>query len=437
MERHMEHNHKMKRELSGKEFFLKNSLAEYEKPNIYSLEAEFAKTKKNRNFGPYLVFLGFILLLGLSTMAIAEYLEVKSKQISIDISDFEDLRLKEALSAAVETENQLNRKNEELNTMRTSYSSEIRKLKQEIQQKSKNPQDLNNKTQQKNLQAQQKKLTELEKQYQKQITQKQAEIARLEKETKNKTGKDADYHRFYQTELKRQKELYENKIQELKKSRGQENQTSKQRERELLKELEAYQDVFGDQELLDMSSPTVSGGDTLALNAYRKELEQERVLDRASFKTMRSEITQLSQMMKKLRAMPSSHPATPVFKQTNALVNSIINDYERLWSSLTDRISSKNGLLGSYQAALTVYLKDIHASGCVIDPDTRNKMTVFCRKGWEVNEETIVELYRGKDEYIGKIKLIPGSVATWAQVVELAKNKNVKLMDWFEVPVNP
>lgn len=432
----MEHNHKIKRELSGKEFFLKNNLAEYEKPNIYSLEDEFARTKKNRDFRPYLVFLGFILLLGLSTMAIANYLEVKSKQITIDISDFEDLRLKETLSAAVETENELNRKNDELNTMRTSYNSDILKLKQEIQQKTKNPQDTNNKKQQKNLQNQQKQLKELEKQYEKQIARKQAEIALLEKKTKTKNG-EVDYHRFYQLELKRQKEYYENKIQELKKSRGQENQTTRQRERELLAELEQYQDVFGDVELLDMSSPTVTGGDTLALNAYRKELEQESVLDRSSFKSIRSRITQLSEMMKKFRAMPNSHPAAPVFKQTNALTNSIINDYERLWFSLTDRITSKNGLLRSYQSALTVYLKDIHASGCVIDPGTKEKMTVFCRKGWEVNEETIVELYRGKDEYIGKIKLIPGSVATWAQVVELAKNKNVKLIDWFEVPVNP
>ena len=433
----MEHNHKIKRELSSKEFFLKNSLVEYEKPNIYSLETEFAKAKKNRDFRPYLVFLVFILLLGLSTVAIAGYLEVKSKQITIDISDFEDLRLKEALNAAMETENELNRKNDELKSMQTSYSEEIRKLKQEIQQSSKNPQDLQDKNQQKKLQAQQKKLQELEKQYEKQIKQKQTEISRLQKEMKNKTGEDADYHRFYQSELKRQKEYYENKIQELKKNRGVETQTSKQRERGLLAELNVYRDVFGDQELLDMSSPTVAGGDTLALNGYRKELEQEKVIDSNSFKNMRSEITQLSDMMKKLRAMPNSHPAAPVFKQTNALSNSIINTYERIWFSLTDRLATKNYLLGAYQASLTVYLKEIRATGCVIDPGAKEKMVVFCRKGWEVNEETIVELYRGKNEYIGKIKLIPGSTATWAQVVELAKNKNIKLMDWFNVPANP
>lgn len=432
----MEHNHKIKRELSSKELFLKNSLTEYEKPNIYSLETEFAKTRRNRDFRPYLVFLIFILLLGLSTLAIAHYLEVKSKQISIDISDFEDLRLKEALSAAVETENELNRKNDELNTMRTSYASEISKLKQEIQRKTRNPQEVSNKNQQKNLLAQQKRLQELERQYDKQIAQKQAEIARLERETKTKNG-EINYRRFYQLELKRQKDLYENKIQELKRSRGQENETSKQRERELLMELKQYRDVFGDTELLGLSSSVVAGGDTLALNAYRKELEQERVLDRSSFRSLRSRTTRLTEIMKKLRAMPGSHPAAPVFKQTNALANSLINDYERLWFSLTDRIASKNALLGAYQAALTVYLKDIHASGCIIDPGAKEKMIVFCRKGWEVHEETEVELYRDKNEYIGKIQLIPGNAVTYAQVVELAKNKSIKLMDWFAVPVNP
>lgn len=433
----MEHHHKIKRELSSKEFFLKNSLVEYEKPNIYNLETEFAKAKKNRDFWPYLVFFGFILALGLSSMAIVGFLEVKSKQINIDISDFEDLRLKEALSAAAETENELNRKNDELNTMRASYSQEIKKLKQEILQNSKNPQDLKDKNQQNKLKAQQKKLQELEKQYNKQIKQKQAEISRLQKEMKNKTGKDADYHRFYQSELKRQKEYYEKKIQELKKTRGLENQTSKQRERGLLAELNVYRDIFDDQELLDMSSPTVAGGETLVLNTYRRELEQEKVIDRNAFKKMRSEITQLSEMMKKLRAMPGSHPAAPVFKQTNALANSIVNSYERIWVSLADRIATKNYLLGAYQSSLTVYLKEIRATGCVIDPSKKDQMVVFCRKGWEVNEETVVELYRGKNDYIGKIKLIPGSTATWAKVVELAKNKSIKIMDWFNVPANP
>lgn len=99
----MDHRDQMKNDLSSKEFLLQNSLAENEKPAIYSLEAEFAKTKRNRDLKPLLVFWGFIILLFGITLGTVRYLEHQSKQINIDISDFEDLRLKEALSEAKET----------------------------------------------------------------------------------------------------------------------------------------------------------------------------------------------------------------------------------------------------------------------------------------------------------------------------------------------
>lgn len=98
----MDHRDQMKKVLSSKEFLLQNSLAEYEKPAIYSLEAEFAKAKKNRDFKPLLVFGGFVFLLIGLTLGTVNFLERQSRQINIDISDFEDLRLKEALSEAEE-----------------------------------------------------------------------------------------------------------------------------------------------------------------------------------------------------------------------------------------------------------------------------------------------------------------------------------------------
>jgi hypothetical protein len=98
----MDHWKQMKKILSTKEFLLQNSLAEDEKPVIYSLEAEFAKAKKNRDYKPLLVFWGFVFLMVWLTLGTVRILERQSKQINIDISDFEDLRLKEALSEAEE-----------------------------------------------------------------------------------------------------------------------------------------------------------------------------------------------------------------------------------------------------------------------------------------------------------------------------------------------
>ena len=97
----MEHLDQMNKKLSSKEFLLQNSLADNERPAIYSLEDEFAKTRRNRDLKPHLVVLGFILLLIGLTWGTVRYLEHQSKQINIDISDFEDLRLKDALNEAM------------------------------------------------------------------------------------------------------------------------------------------------------------------------------------------------------------------------------------------------------------------------------------------------------------------------------------------------
>jgi len=131
----------MNKSLSSKEIFLQNSLAENEKPAIYSLEEEFVKTKRNRDLKPQLIFFGFIFLLIGLTLGTVRYLDYKSRQINIGISDFEDLRLKEALNEATGKKEELNRKNEELSIkdkelkkLQSSYRIEVQRLKEKVRQ---------------------------------------------------------------------------------------------------------------------------------------------------------------------------------------------------------------------------------------------------------------------------------------------------------------
>ncbi len=434
----MEHHNEMKDQLSAKDYFLKRDIVEYEKPNIYSLETEFAKTKRNRDFRLYMVFFGFIFLLALSTVAVADYLEIKSKQVNIDISDFEDLRLKETLSAATEMGNELDRKTAELKNLQTSYQTEVKKLKREIQQKSKTVSKSNNKSQPKTLTREQKRLEKLQKEYEKRITQKQIEITRLQTESKIENQDIADYRRYYQMQLKKQKEYYENKIKKLKESNKQASESLKDRQKKLLDELNQFKDVFEDEQLADLSSPIVSGGATLVLNKYCKELDQEKVLNYFAFRKMRNKINQLTKILKKFQALPDSNSAGPPLKQTNALINSIINDYEKLWSGLTERVSRKNLQLENYQYGLTAYLKKKHGTGCIIDPrqDKKRNPVIFYLKNWEPDEESIVELYRGKDELIGKIKLIPTTAGTRIEIIESITKKDIQSLDWFRLQVD-
>lgn len=125
----MDHRDQMKKVLTSKEFLLQNSLAEYEKPAIYSLEAEFAKARRNRDFKPLLVFWGFVFLLVGLTLGTVRFLERQSRQINIDISDFEDLRLKEALSEAMEKEEKLRGANADLDAYQYAFRTFLKEKK--------------------------------------------------------------------------------------------------------------------------------------------------------------------------------------------------------------------------------------------------------------------------------------------------------------------
>lgn len=222
----MEHRDQIKNELSSKKIFLQNSLAENEKPAIYSLEAEFARTKKNRDLKPYLIFCGFILLLIGITLATVRYLEHRSKQVNIDISDFEDLRLKEALGEAIERGEELNRKNEELSIkdeelkkLQLDYRLEVQRLKEGVGESG--------------LRAdpkEQERFEELQQEYERQYALKQLEISRLQAQTEKVEERRKSSQQNLEAEIQEQKEYYERKIAEL---------------REANSELEVYQYALG------------------------------------------------------------------------------------------------------------------------------------------------------------------------------------------------
>lgn len=435
-------------ELSSRELLLRNNLTVIEQPNIYSLEAEFAKTKKNRDFLFYLVFVGFIIFLLGSTVGIANFLEAKSKQVNIDISDFEDLRLKETLTAAAEVENELNQRTFELNSLQANYQTEVNKLQQEIQKRANNPQTADKKELQKLLQQEKKRLETLQKQYDKQITQKQAEVSKLQEQALKKGLTNKDFQRYYQLETERQEKDYEDKLTELRSSYEsklndlKKSSTTAVEDRdkqirsleEQLSQLGVVYNTEAIDELVNDLPKTVAGGDSPRVKNYRMELSQENVLGRSAYNDIRGRINRFQSIERRLNSLFASNPAAPAIRYMTQVTYSLVNDYEQLWWTLTDRVAQKNQTIDSYETALYALLKEKDMDGCVTDPQKRDQIGIILRKNLKIKTETVVELYRENDVYVGKIKLIPTATGIQAQVVEMAKFKILKPLDWFKMP---
>ncbi|HET6486597.1 MAG TPA: hypothetical protein VFH83_09275, partial [Spirochaetia bacterium] len=92
----------------AKEVFLQDAEhIEAEKPKLYDMEQEFARTKANRSFRTILVTLAFVALAIGATIFLTIYIENLNKRIKIDIADFEDVTLKDLLSSARKNEDDL------------------------------------------------------------------------------------------------------------------------------------------------------------------------------------------------------------------------------------------------------------------------------------------------------------------------------------------
>ncbi|MBO5236435.1 MAG: hypothetical protein J6B32_04930 [Spirochaetaceae bacterium] len=102
----MANDNKIKLGKAEVKLFLSNEMlpSENDKPILYDLEAEYAKSKKAKSFFTIWVLLACIVVVVLLTFAVTKYIEYKNNHLSVGIQVFEDLNLKNLLDVVSRTE---------------------------------------------------------------------------------------------------------------------------------------------------------------------------------------------------------------------------------------------------------------------------------------------------------------------------------------------
>ncbi len=105
----MDHDNKVKIQKPEVKLFLPENLYPVTKstPQIYDLEDEYAKTKRNKSTFIILLMAGLFLFVGLLTFGVTKYIDYKNKQITVGIDVFEDLNLMKLLDMVSRTEDSL------------------------------------------------------------------------------------------------------------------------------------------------------------------------------------------------------------------------------------------------------------------------------------------------------------------------------------------
>ncbi|RME90017.1 MAG: hypothetical protein D6767_07560, partial [Candidatus Hydrogenedentota bacterium] len=233
MERNMGNEDKIKKEKNlpvSREQFLPADLdVNAPPPQVYSLEEELKESKKNINWKFYLILLVFLGLVIGSAFYITSGIKKKQVKESFGIIEFEDVGLKEMLSAQQDVSKRLELAQKRLVEIKEKESEEIEQINSTYDKKiaKVSAQNLSAKKKKKAIDAllnqKQKDIRKTKELYASDIQEQKKLIAKLKRDLKKKTSGVRrgmsqteqimdNYQKLLELKLAKQRQYYEKKI---------------------------------------------------------------------------------------------------------------------------------------------------------------------------------------------------------------------------------
>lgn len=330
---------------------------------VYSIEEEFSKAKRNRSFLFPLIVTAFMAVLVLAAVGITKYTEWKQQKAVLSITEFDDLKLGELLSGAKKFQGQLKVAQTELDALRKQMEDELGAADSAADR------------------------ARIKSKYQGKIGSKEREIASIEKEMQS-------YDFKLEQTVKKAEEMVNNykRLHEL--------QMNEQRDLLILK----YNPKYGEAKInaiINASAPAVKRGDPAKLY---QQIVGKKLMTAGAAEKLKRGVDNQGLIMERLLQIPYVNSVRPSLTQMNYLTKSTANDYEALVSSLFSLTQKQDRAIRTYQYALEQYGRQNRESGFVVDARDTDRITVHLSKVLKVKTGDRALVFRDDDQYIGTIE---------------------------------
>ena len=402
---------------------------------VYSLENEFAKTKKNKNWLVFVIVLVFILLIAAFTTIFTYYTGEKDKNIDISISEFDDLRLKEILNSSRLAENNIQIRNNELQNLLVEMKNRILEVNNRYLAKENSILDKSTSSSVKRERINELKNSELSEingikaQYESKISEKRNQINRIEAEkraeeiklekAKKGLGNIGDENKIYAMKMKSLSDASQSGLT------GMADYYNRYVNYLILK----YNPVFSAGDLKSNIDKNSKTNEVKNLREYEDLFQKENVISRKRFDDLRIKINEHDFLIQRLIGVGYENSVPPALKSIDNLSSSIVNDYENLWYGLVSTVKQKNTQIEDYKVALDAVLKERPESGYIISAENPSKISIHINRLLTVKEGGTGLVFRTDDKYIGKIEFYRTADGLKAKVVSLAGSNKMRPFD--------
>ncbi|MCX7882153.1 MAG: hypothetical protein N2314_02900 [Brevinematales bacterium] len=407
-----------------KSFFLAEDIAhDAERPPLYVLEEEFAKTKKNRPYFLYLTMVGVsVVVVGVS-LFVARWYREHAVSTEVKVEDFQDLNLKELLENYAKSQDALSQARFELDTLKQEYRDLQAKVRQRKVQEELllAQQDLTEEEKLKKF-AQiatnaMKELKQLEETYLPQIQAKEEEISRLEQESEHyqkevkgvsrKAPIEDATRQAYEARLKKQQEYFQNQLAEQKRRYEQEKAELKryyERYNETL--IRRYNPLLATPDFEEALRYSVPNRNVLAIwplvvQKYGIPFSLEEISRQALYQ---------ERLLKRLLLVPYTNSVPLTLGQIYAYALGMRAEYESLGRVVGDILEERDQLWKRTLQALTRYVRERGENGLVLSP---GKMTlVVMDPVYPVKTGDSGYVFRQDNQMIARVRFVLSNYQT-------------------------
>jgi hypothetical protein len=409
------------------------------KPQVYSLEEEYDKTRKNRNYffyGSVLIFLSAVII---AAVVATIHIQESGKQVAIDISDFEDVELKELIESSRKQQTSLEVVQRELQGVRSELNDELERARGEYDRQ----RELIL-TQGLSADERTRKLAELKRdydarvqrinaQYAQQIAAKEQQIAKLRAELDAYNQKISTGAERADSIIKGEDELFSLRMGEVKKAYEQEIADLKaQHRREMQDMYEKYNPVFAEKDLIAIiSKPAleISDADRVYLDGLDARLIREKAAPQQELNNLSSWIKAINTLNARMQRIPYENSPQRTILHTSSFAKAVFGLFDGMLRNLLTTIERQQLILSGYQAALRYMVQVQKEDGFILNAADNSRIQLHINELKSPRDGDIAWIFRTDEEKIATVRIKTLQGVRMAEVVRLEPNKQIQPFD--------
>lgn len=397
------------------------------KSEVYALDTEFARAAKNRSWTFYLIVFGFLAAIVVATLVITTFVQGKHNQVELAIMEFEEIKLKDILSATRNDQKSLDIARREVDTLRVQYREALAALKEKAENdrlalRAAGLSDSDRRSREQQIsRALETDTARTRREYEGKISTQQKTVADYESKVNARQREMSEgvakvenilsnHERLMKLRLDKQQAEYEKKIADL---------------------ILRYNPHFTEADLRRMIAQEkgAKAVKTPPAEAIIGDLIKDKISTAARVDKLRAEQAEQKKLIARLRQVPyinSVSPALSGIDRRNAEINA---EYEALLTETIRVLRRKNEILGNYRAALKELTDREREYGYVIDARKPAKMRVYLNPSLRAKPGLRASVFRKDDEYIADIEILFDSEGPYARVISSSEGKSIGAFD--------